>query len=180
MRAGQMKAALALSFAVSLAGLAGPARADTRPLPGLWLPNGAALTPPSQPRPNQPRRQLDTTFDTAAMMGRFALEPMLAVRGAKVGPDWTNAFRRWLDENMRYPKNAIEAGHSGTNKVQLLVDPDGKVRSVRLLRQSGSVWLDAGITMPFNHATLPAFPPPVDPAGAEVDLTVHWILLGRP
>jgi TonB family protein len=155
-----------------------PARpAPPKPLQGMWLPNGLSLAPPSPSRPNQSRPHLDTNLDTVAMMGKYALEPLLAVRGAKVGPDWTNAFRRWLDENMRYPKSAIEAGHSGTNKVSLLVAPDGKVIGVKLLRQSGSVWLDAGITMPFNHATLPALPPPVDSAGAEVDLTVHWILI---
>jgi len=149
------------------------------PLPGVWMPNAQALAP-SQPR-NQasPTPRLDTTLDTVALMGRFALEPMLQVKGAKVGPDWTAAFRRWLDENLRYPRNAIEAGHSGTNRVSLLVAPDGTVKGIKLTRASGSVFLDFGIETPFKGAKIPPLPPPVDPNGAEVDLTVHWILIRR-
>jgi TonB family protein len=61
--------------------------------------------------------------------------------------------------------------------VELLVEPDGRVRSARLLRRSGSVWLDAGTLTLFRGARLPPFPPGADPSGVTVDLTINYILI---
>jgi TonB family protein len=61
--------------------------------------------------------------------------------------------------------------------VELQVAPDGRVRSARLVRQSGSVWLDAGTLSLFRGANLPPFPPGADPGGVTVDLTIHYILI---
>ena len=99
------------------------------------------------------------------------------VRGAKVGPDWYNALRRWFDEHGRYPTNAAVVGDQGTTRIELLVEPDGRVRSGRLLRRSGSVWLDAGTVSLFRNAVLPPFPPGADPAGVTVDVTINYILI---
>ena len=103
--------------------------------------------------------------------------PEAEIRGAKVGPDWRNAFRRWLEDHKRYPENARVVGEQGTNRIELIVDPDGRVRSARLLRRSGSVWLDAGTMSLFRNAVLPPFPPGADPAGVTVDLTINYILI---
>ncbi|MBK1660192.1 TonB family protein, partial [Paracraurococcus ruber] len=157
-----------------------PARPPSEPerLPGLWLPQGFQLQP--APRPEAPRRGgLDLSLGSLAALGRGGVEPQLSVRGAEVGPDWRNAFRRWLDENVRYPPNAAVVGDEGTNRIQLLVDPDGRVRGARLTRRSGSVWLDAGLEIPFRNAVLPPFPPGADPKGVEVNLTVHWSIIRR-
>jgi TonB family protein len=155
-------------------------QAPAERLPGLWLPDAARLAPPARPeaaRPDPARRGLDLSLGALTVPGRNAPEPQVSVRGAEVGPDWRNAFRRWLDENVRYPANAAVVGDEGTNRIQLMVDPDGRVRSWRLLRRSGSVWLDAGLEMPFRNAVLPAFPPGADPKGVEVNLTVHWHII---
>lgn len=154
-----------------------PARPGPQPdrLPGIWLPQGAQLTP--MPRSEAPQRGLDLSLGSLATTGRTSPEPQVSVRGAQVGPDWRNAFRRWLEENVRYPANAAVVGDEGSNRIQLMVDPDGRVRSGRLLRRSGSVWLDAGLEMPFRNAVLPAFPPGADPKGVEVNLTVHWHII---
>jgi TonB family protein len=111
--------------------------------------------------------------------GRTSPDRTVQVRGAQVGPDWSNAFRRWLDQNLRYPQRAIQDGDSGTVQVRITANPDGTVRQVRLLRASASPALNSGTSMPFAGARLPAFPLGSDPNGVEVDLTVNYILLRR-
>lgn len=149
-------------------------------LPGLWLPDGARLAPSQPPRPDAAgRRPMDLSLGSLGVVGRPGPEAQLSIRGANVGPDWRNAFRRWLDENVRYPANAAVVGDEGVNRIQLRVGPDGRVRSWRLVRRSGSVWLDAGLEGPFRNAVLPAFPPGADPDGVDIDLTVHWNIIRR-
>lgn len=154
-----------------------PARPPAERLPGIWMPQAMQLAPPPQPRAQGQRRSLDLALGSLAAPGRNSPEPQVSVRGAEVGPDWRNAFRRWLEENVRYPANAAVVGDEGTNRIQLLVSPDGRVRGWKLLRRSGSVWLDAGLETPFRNAVLPPFPPGADPEGVEVNLTVHWSII---
>jgi TonB family protein len=147
----------------------------------MMLPDGFSL---SQPRPTPgrqagPRAPLDLSFDPRLLEGRTSPDRTVQVRGAQVGPDWNNAFRRWLDQNLRYPPRAIQDGDSGMVKVRITANPDGTVRQVRLLTQSASPWLNSGTTAPFAGARLPAFPPGSDPNGVEVDLTVNYILIRR-
>jgi TonB family protein len=144
-------------------------------LPGLFVPD--ARLNPSPPRPEQ-RRGLDLSPPSAMRQpGRDSPDAQLSVRGAQVGPDWRNAFRRWMDEHGRYPTNAAVVGDQGTTRIVLTVDPDGRVRSGQLVRKSGSVWLDAGTVSLFRNALLPAFPPDADPTGVTVDLTINYILV---
>lgn len=55
--------------------------------------------------------------------------------------------------------------------------PDGRVRAARLVRRSGSVWLDSGTVNLFRGAVLPPFPPGADPGGVTVDLTINYVLI---
>lgn len=142
-------------------------------LPGLYLPD--TRFNPAPPRPPAQRRGLDLSPGQLPRTGRDT--PEAEVRGAKVGPDWRNAFRRWLEDHKRYPENARVVGEEGTNRIEMIVDPDGRVRSARLLRRSGSVWLDAGTMSLFRNAKLPPFPPGADPSGVTVDLTINYILI---
>ena len=144
-------------------------------LPGLYLPD--LRFAPLPPRPEPPRRGLDLSPGSRQQLGRDSPEAQLSVRGAKVGPDWRNAFRRWLDDHGRYPPNAALVGEQGTTRIELIVEPDGRVRSGRLLRRSGSVWLDAGTVSLFRNAVLPPFPPGADPDGVTVDLTINYVLI---
>jgi TonB family protein len=144
-------------------------------LPGLYLPDLRFAPLPSRPEP--PRRGLDLSPGSRQQLGRDSPEAQLSVRGAKVGPDWRNAFRRWLDDHGRYPPNAALVGEQGTTRIELIVEPDGRVRSGRLLRRSGSVWLDAGTVSLFRNAVLPPFPPGADPDGVTVDLTINYVLI---
>jgi len=43
-------------------------------------------------------------------------------------------FRQWIQENMRYPQRAAEAGISGRVIVQFVVEPDGSISSVEVVR----------------------------------------------
>ncbi len=152
--------------------------APAQRLPGVWMPEARNLAPatPSAP-PGAPRSRLDLSPGPLATLGRNSAEAEADVRGAQVGPDWRNAFRRWVDENKRYPASAVEAGHQGRSRVQVIAEPNGKVRSVRLIGPSGSVWLDAGLVSMFRGATLPAFPPGADPNGVTIDFTMRYILI---
>jgi TonB family protein len=148
----------------------------------LYLPQGLQLGRPQTPSPPAGRPQargIDLTVDPRIIAGESSSDPNLNVTGARVGADWRGAFRRWLDENMRYPTRAIELGESGQVRVRVVAEPDGRVRSVRLVLPSGSPSLNLGTTMPFDGARLPAFPPPADPNGVTIDLTVTYRLIRR-
>jgi TonB family protein len=134
-----------------------------------------------QPAPSgRPQsRGLDLSVDPRITQGRPSADPNLRVTGANVGADWRAAFRRWLDENLRYPQRAAELGESGSVTVRVVADPDGRVRSVRLTGPSVSPSLNVGTTLPFGGARLPAFPPGSDPNGVTIDLTVNYILIRR-
>ncbi len=145
-------------------------------MPGLQLGRPAAPTAPAG-RPQA--RGLDLAIDPRMFEGRTSADPNLNVTGAQVGADWRGAFRRWLDENIRYPPRAIELRESGAVRVRVVAEPDGRVRSVRLVFPSGSPSLNLGTTMPFEGARLPPFPPPADPNGVTIDLTVNYVIIRR-
>ncbi len=148
----------------------------------IWAPDGLSFNAPARPsvpagRPTA--RGLDLSVDPRILRGEANADANLQVRGAQVGADWRGAFRRWLDRNMSYPMEALRQGESGTVRVRVVAGPDGQVRSVRLITPSGSPSLNFGTTFPFSGAQLPAFPPPADPAGVTIDLTVNYILIRR-
>jgi len=149
-------------------------------LPGIWAPGGVQLGRPATPPAGRPQaRGTDTTVDPRFLEGTPRTDPSVRVTGAQVGADWRAAFRRWLDQNLSYPQRAIALGEDGTVRVQVLANPDGTVRSVRLVGPSTSPSLNFGTTFPFNGARLPAFPPGSDPNGVTIDLTVNYILIRR-
>lgn len=152
-------------------------------LPGVWAPNGVQVGPQAtapQPPSGRPQgRGLDTRVDPRFLDGRPSADPSVRVTGAQVGADWRAAFRRWLDQNIRYPERAIALGEDGTVRVRVIANPDGTVRSVQLVGPSTSPSLNFGTTFPFQGARLPAFPPPADPNGVTIDLTVNYILIRR-
>lgn len=148
------------------------------PAPPLMLPEGFQLGGRAAPPPGRPgARGLDTTVDPRFLEGRMAADPMARVTGANVGADWRAAFRRWLDQNMRYPMDAAMRGEDGRVRVLVTASPDGTVRSVRMLMPSTSPSLNSGTTRPFNGARLPAFPPGSDPNGVTIELTVDYVLI---
>lgn len=148
----------------------------SEPLPGILMPGARSFQAAPQLSPG-PRRGLDLSPGQFARPGRDSPEPQFSVRGAKVGPDWHSALRRWWIDHRRYPANAALVGQEGVATVEMDLAPDGRVRSVRLIRPSGSVWLDAGAVSQFRGAVLPALPPGVDPSGATLTFTINYILI---
>lgn len=148
----------------------------------IWAPGGVSLGQAGRQgaAPGRPSaRGLDLTVDPRILQGEASADPNLRVTGARVGADWRAAFRRWLDQNIGYPHGALRNGESGTVRVRVVAGPDGRVRSVRLVGPSGSPSLNFGTTFPFSGAQLPSFPPPADPEGVTIDLTVNYILIWR-
>jgi len=139
---------------------------------------GPAL-PPAPPAGRPQARGMDTTVDPRFSQGQFSTDPQVRITGANVGADWRAAFRRWLDDNLRYPRRAVELREQGRVRVRVQVNADGTVREVRLVGPSASPSLNFGTTFPFEGARLPAFPPPVDPNGVTIELTVNYILITR-
>ena len=160
-----------------------PSQPAPRFPPGaFFMPDGFHLGRPAEPTPPPGRPQaqgLDLRVDPRFFEGRTSSDPQVRVSGAEVGADWRAAFRRWLDENIRYPARAIELRESGNVRVQVIAEPDGTVRSVRLVMPSGSPSLNLATTLPFSGARLPAFPPPADPKGVTIDLQVNYVLIRR-
>ncbi len=157
-----------------------PTRREAQPLPGVFLPRGAQLGggSPAAPVPSgRPQgRGLDLSVDPRFAEGTATADPSVRVEGAQVGANWRAAFRRWLEQNISYPQDAARRGEDGTVRVRIIAAPDGTVRSVRLVGPSTSPSLNYATTFPFQGAQIPAFPPPADPGGVTVDLTVNFIL----
>jgi TonB family protein len=114
--------------------------------------------------------------DPRLVEGRATRDPSVRVTGAEVGADWRSAFRRWLDQNIHYPQQAIIRGEDGRVRVRITAAPDGTVRNVQLTGPSTSPSLNFGTTYPFNGARLPTFPPGSAP-NVTIDLTVNYVLL---
>jgi TonB family protein len=148
----------------------------TERLPGLYLPSVPQFAAPgmAERRP-QGLRGLDLSLGPT--VGRMTPEPQMEIRGAQVGTDWRNAFRRWLEEHKRYPQEAVVLNQQGITRIQILAAPDGRVVGAKLVRRSGSIWLDNNTEQLFRGARLPPFPPGADANGVTIDLTIHYILI---
>jgi len=129
-------------------------------------------------QPAAPQRALDLR-PGATLPGPGDVEN-LRVRGAQAGPDWRNAFRLWLDRNLRYPREAAELGEQGPVTVRITTGADGRVRRVELRTGSRSIFLNHYSQVVFRGAALPPFPPGTAEEEVTIDLTINYVLIGRP
>ena len=157
---------------------------SARPVVRFPAPMGFSLGTPSAtpsrtapaPRavPRRPARGLDLSFAPEAAGGsRLSLDGLLDRDG--VGPDWTNAFRAWLDRHSYYPRDAGEFGEQGNVVVDFVVDKAGRVSGLRLASSSGHPILDMAVLSMFRDATLPALPPQ-NGARLPVRFTMHYVI----
>ncbi len=156
-----------------------PRPAEPAPrLPGIYVPRTPEFNPPRPPgQTAQPsRRRLDLSLDHLSRGDRMSPEATLNI-DPRVGADWRAAFRRWLDQNLRYPRDAAEAGEDGTLTLRMQVAPDGRVTRLELIRPSRSVFLNIGAQRPFRNAMLPRLPPGIGGDGIPVELTIHFNLI---
>lgn len=128
-------------------------------------------------RSTAPRRGLDLS-PGSNLPGPGEVE-QLRVRGAEAGPDWRAAFRQWLDQNLRYPREAIDLREQGPVTVRINTGPDGRVRGVELRSASRSIHLNFYSQHVFRGAQLPPFPPGSAEEQVTIDLTINYILYGR-
>ncbi|MCA3361564.1 MAG: energy transducer TonB [Roseomonas sp.] len=109
-----------------------------------------------------------------AMLGA----PNLQVRGAEQLDDWRRDFYRWLDDNLRYPRDAAEFGEQGLVGVRIIAAPDGTVRRIELRTASRSIILNHYSQSVFRGAKLPAFKRPTS-SEVEIDLSINYRLIRR-
>ena len=124
----------------------------------------------------RPRNQLD--FTPGPVPNAALGVPNLQVRGADDADDWQREFYRWLQDNLRYPRDAAEFGEQGLVGVRIITAPDGTVRRVELRTASRSITLNHYSQSVFRGAKLPAFKRPTSNE-IEIDLRIRYNLIRR-
>jgi TonB family protein len=77
----------------------------------------------------------------------------------RLGEDWWAALREYVNQHSTYPMRAAARGEDGQSVLDLVVERDGTVRSVKLHLSTGSPELDAAWISVFRGQKVPAFPP---------------------
>lgn len=124
----------------------------------------------------RPRNRLD--FTPGPVPNAALGVPNLQVRGADDADDWQREFYRWLQDNLRYPRDAAEFGEQGLVGVRIITTPDGTVRRVELRTASRSITLNHYSQSVFRGAKLPAFKRPTSNE-VEIDLRIRYNLIRR-
>ncbi|MBN2484650.1 MAG: TonB family protein [Bacteroidales bacterium] len=70
-------------------------------------------------------------------------ETFVIVENMPKYPGGFEAFQRFVKENVTYPAEAKDNGHTGTSYIQFCVNPEGKVTKVEVAKSSGNPLLDA-------------------------------------
>jgi protein TonB len=91
------------------------------------------------------------------------------------GPDYAAyllAFRRRIHESLRYPLAARRQGLTGTVELEVVVEPAGSIRSVRVLSSSSHQMLDDAAVASLESMTPLPLPPelPARPLQIRVPL----------
>jgi TonB family protein len=99
------------------------------------------------------------------------------ISGPVLNSEWYKQLDKWWLEHRYYPDAAVNALDHGVVKIEIMVDPTGRVQRVDVNTGSGSMWLDAGALSVFRNAQLAPFPPGTDGGGnAKIRLTIHYFL----
>ena len=127
-------------------------------------------------RPGGSRGPVDLSLGPLVKNGR--LNTPFATVGIKgVSDDYGNEIDSWIRRHLYYPPEAAEHGEDGQSSVHVVLDREGRVKSVRLVSSSGSYSLDASTQGMFHGAKLPPVPPDMQGDHFDIDLTVNYILL---
>lgn len=139
---------------------------------------------PSTPRRQRGRRggsgaPIDMSLGPLSTNGQINAPFMTrnSIRG--VSDDYGSEIDRWIRAHLYYPEDAIKNGEDGPSSVHVVLDRNGRVKSVRLTGQSGSYSLDAATTGMFQGAQLPPVPPDMKGDHFDIDLTINYILIRR-
>lgn len=114
------------------------------------------------------------------VQGGHLLTPYASATSIKgVSDDYGDEISAWIRRHMYYPEEAAKQGQDGPSHVHVVLDRQGKVKSVRLVDSSGSYLLDAATTGMFDNAQLPPVPPDMSGNSFDVDLTIDYILIRK-
>ncbi|MDA8051656.1 MAG: energy transducer TonB [Rhodospirillales bacterium] len=150
-----------------------PARPPAPPQHALVLGSLSYGNAP-HPAPAVPSRGLNLALSQSEI--RHAFAPDFAIRG-NIGPDWRAELTRWVDRRKYYPYAAAEMGQQGSVEINLVISRTGRVETVRLLRSSGSPFLDSAWLGLFRNARVPPFPPGTKADRITIRATMHYILI---
>jgi TonB family protein len=91
--------------------------------------------------------------------------------------DLTRQLQAWWDAHAYYPRHASNNDEGGTVKVHLVIRPDGRIFTVKMVESSGSRSLDAAGSAVFRDAFVRPFPE--GEPSADVDISLHYVLAHR-
>jgi len=120
---------------------------------------------------------MDLSLGPMVQGGRL-LTPYASTSSIKgVSDDYSDEIGAWIRRHMYYPEDAAKRGEDGASHVHVVLDRQGRVKSVRLVNSSGSYALDDATQGMFRSAQLPPVPPDMSGNSFDVDLTIDYILI---
>ena len=140
--------------------------------------------PPTPPRTRRGRAAgssapMDLSLGPLVQGGRL-LTPYASATSIKgVSDDYGDEIGAWIRRHMYYPEEAAKQGQDGPSHVHVVLDRQGRVKSVRLVDSSGSYLLDDATQGMFRNARLPPVPPDMTGNSFDVDLTIDYILIRK-
>jgi len=130
---------------------------------------------------------------SAALAAAFVLTPVAAGYAPAFSQDFSitnqvepaNAGRRdlmrqlqaWWDVHAYYPRHASQSDEGGTVKVHLVIHSDGIIWKVDVVESSGSPSIDMAGSSTFRGGFVRPFP--AGAPGADVDISLHYVLAHR-
>ena len=142
----------------------------------LVMNNRQFYGPSARPEPQTPARPPTMNLQLSQAELAKLQAPEFTIKG-KVGADWKAAFTHWVNERKYYPRAAIEMGQQGIATIHLVIHPDGSVSGLRLLKSSGSAFLDEAWLGLFRNARVPPFPPGTKAKQVEIVASMHYELI---
>ncbi len=128
------------------------------------------------PAPPVPFAKRALNLDLAANDQDAAAGPELQIKGDP-GTNWGAALDKWVNEHKYYPDAAVEQNQQGSVEIEFTVDRAGHVSGIKMLRGSGSPFLDQAWPGIFAGAQLPPLSPDAKSNSVTVDATMHYMLV---
>lgn len=147
------------------------------PPPPITRPVEARKPPDAKPRPVQvaslsPAVAMPAAAPAASAAAAMS-DPSPTPRPAEISPDWQRQLIEWLNSNQHYPEEARRRNQSGNPKVRFVVERDGTVSDVTILRSSGSELLDNSVRIMLAGAHVPAFPDSMPQESVPMSMSIR-------
>ena len=149
-----------------------------KPPPPVVRPVEVKKLPEIRPRPVQ----VASLSPVVAMPAAAPAAPAVAAvtdptpKPAEVSADWQRQLIEWLRANQRYPEDARRRSLTGKTQIGFVVERDGAVTDVTILRSSGSESLDNSARTMLTGAHVPAFPASMPQDSVPVSLPINFSL----